>query len=98
MSGVRGERMYGRLGVSRCALGLAVLMMWGNCARAEWEDWEKYRTAVKHPCLMIKAEDIARAKENARRYEWAKKYVERVMNSAEETVGRGDEKWAEEFI
>lgn len=44
----------------------------------DWTDWEKYRTKVKHPCLVIKPENMDIAQENLRRYGWARDYAERI--------------------
>jgi len=49
----------------------------------DWSDWEKYRDGVVHPATIIKPQDLARAKENIRRYAWAQRYVERLRQSAD---------------
>jgi hypothetical protein len=36
--------------------------------------WETHRASVQHPAATIKAEDIARARENIARYDWAREY------------------------
>ena len=36
--------------------------------------WEAHRDGVQHPAATIKAEDIARARENIARYKWAQEY------------------------
>ena len=49
-------------------------------------DWEARRFPVAHPATTIKAADLARAKENAARYEWARKYVETERRRADAIV------------
>lgn len=36
--------------------------------------WQAHRAAVVHPAATIKAADIARARENIARYNWAREY------------------------
>jgi hypothetical protein len=65
----------------------------------DWSDWEKYRASVKHPSLTVKEADQERAKENARRYPWAKAYVEQVRKGADAAVERlKDEHFVEHMI
>ncbi len=54
----------------------------------DWSPWEQYRTTVKHPGVTIKAADIARAKENIKRYVWAKNYAAAVEKNAQRDLGR----------
>ena len=54
----------------------------------DWSDWEKYRKEVVHPAATIKAGDLARARENVRRYHWAKTYAERLAKSADDILER----------
>ena len=49
----------------------------------DWSDWTKYRHGVVHPCTTIKPEDVARAKENIRRHDWAKRYLRGLQGSAD---------------
>ena len=49
----------------------------------DWSEWEKFRDNVQHPCLTIKSKDLAFARENIRRYEWARKYLRSVEDKAE---------------
>jgi hypothetical protein len=44
----------------------------------DWSDWEKYRNSVAHPCLTIKNENLAFAKENIKNHEWAGVHFERI--------------------
>ena len=75
---------------------LPLLWLWAECGDAvlgaearsgrgptDWSDWEKYRAQVVNPATTIKPEDLARAKENVRRYAWARRYVEGLRKSAE---------------
>lgn len=74
----------------------------------DWSDWKKYRTTVQHPSGAIRAADVARARENIRRYAWASKYFEGLQNRARMSVTKftpsyiemmigettpGDDKW-----
>jgi hypothetical protein len=52
----------------------------------DWSDWEKYRGSVVHPATIMKPQDLTRAKENIRRYGWARAEVERVRESADEVL------------
>jgi hypothetical protein len=47
-----------------------------------WSDWTKFRSSVQHPSGAIKAADVVRARENIRRYEWAKNYYESLLKRA----------------
>jgi len=42
----------------------------------DWSDWHKYRHTVKHPCTVIKPDDLDRMRRNVKRHEWARKYAE----------------------
>jgi hypothetical protein len=44
----------------------------------DWTPWERYRAAVKHPATSVHAADVARARENLRRYAWARAYRDAV--------------------
>lgn len=48
----------------------------------DWSDWEQYRDKVQHPSLTIKEADLDFARENIRRYGWARDYAARVENNA----------------
>lgn len=56
----------------------------------DYADWKKYRTTVSHPTLAIKPADLHRARENARRYDWAKNYVAQVVRVGEGVLKRLD--------
>jgi hypothetical protein len=72
-----------------CAVSL--LWLWAECGAqagqqrgpTDWSDWKKYRAQVVHPATTIKPADLVRAKENIRRYTWARRYVERLRKSAD---------------
>jgi len=49
----------------------------------DWSAWAKYRHSVKHPATMLKASDLARARENVKRYEWAREHVKRTRTNAD---------------
>jgi hypothetical protein len=55
----------------------------GETPVADWAGWEKYRESVSHPCLAIKPADVARAKENIKRYAWAQKYLAGLLKAAD---------------
>jgi hypothetical protein len=48
----------------------------------DWSEWEKYRGKVSHPCLTIRKSDLEFARENIRRYGWARDYASRSENKA----------------
>ncbi|MCX6908045.1 MAG: hypothetical protein NTY01_08385, partial [Verrucomicrobia bacterium] len=54
----------------------------------DWSAWEKHRDSIRHPCVTFKAADIARARENIRRYQWAKNYATGVEKSAKRYLDR----------
>ncbi|MBI5396863.1 MAG: hypothetical protein HZA91_16330, partial [Verrucomicrobia bacterium] len=54
----------------------------------DWSVWETHRDTVKHPCVMFKPADIARAKENISRYAWAKSYAAGVEKNAKRYLDR----------
>src|SRR5215207_10607802 len=66
----------------------------------DYADWTKYRTTVIHPTLAITPADLNRAKENARRYAWAKNYVAGVIQAGEGLLKRieADPKFIESMI
>src|SRR5690606_27462585 len=41
----------------------------------------------RHPSLTIKPEDLKRAKENIRKYEWAQNYVQNIKRQADHFIG-----------
>ena len=45
--------------------------------------WRKYRQTVQHPAGIIKPADIARARANAEKYEWAAKYRNAAIKSGD---------------
>ncbi len=65
---------------------------------ADWSDWQKYRDQVVHPATLIKPEDLARAKENVRRYQWAQAYANRVRSSADSILKRLSDEYVEAMI
>ncbi|HEX8524708.1 MAG TPA: hypothetical protein VF669_20815, partial [Tepidisphaeraceae bacterium] len=88
-------------------LPIHLCVVWVSCvcaaARAEpaltdWSGWERYRGTVKHPCLMVKPADLARAQENIRRYAWAKQYRDGLLKSADRHVERFTQDYLERLI
>lgn len=51
-----------------------------------WQSWEKYRATVKHPAAIIKPMDVARARENQKRYAWARSYAASVEGQGKRTL------------
>ncbi|MCD4699575.1 MAG: hypothetical protein K8R91_03270, partial [Phycisphaerae bacterium] len=65
------------------SLMIGVLLTVGGPVTADeplmdWSAWKKYRKTVKHPTGYINAQDLKNARENIKRYEWAKKYAKQV--------------------
>ena len=87
-------------------IGMVALSLAPSAARGQddplldYADWKKYRTTVNHPTLAIKPADLQRAKENARRYAWAKNYVAGVIRTGEGLLKRidADPKFIESMI
>ena len=65
---------------------------------ADWSDWEKHRDAVIHPATLIKPEDLVRARENVRRYRWARDYVDRTKTSADGVLRKLSDEYLEAMI
>ena len=64
----------------------------------DWSDWEKYRSTVKHPCTTIKQGDIGRARENIKRYDWAKRYARDVEQNARALIPKLTPEFLENII
>lgn len=64
----------------------------------DWSAWGRYRTTVVHPAGTIKPADIARAKENIRRYEWARAYVRELKGKAEAWLDKLSPEWLTTMI
>ena len=64
-------------------LGMVSLVSAQHRAPTDWSDWEKYRAQVQHPAAAIKPADLARARQNIERYDWAKNYVARLQKNAD---------------
>ncbi len=60
----------------------------------DWSVWENYRGTVEHPAGYINAQDLENARENIKRYEWAR----RLATSAEETVAPHLARITDEFL
>ena len=52
----------------------------------DWSDWEKHRDQIVHPAGTIKAADLERARENIRKHDWARQYLDRLQSSADDVV------------
>lgn len=48
-----------------------------------WPNWQKYRTTVQAPTGAIKAGDLARARENLQRYQWAQNYLKSLQEKVD---------------
>jgi hypothetical protein len=68
--------------------GLGTKALWAGSTPGpvDWSDWEKYRGSVVHPATILKPQDLARARENIRRYAWARTEAEHVRQSADEVL------------
>jgi len=49
----------------------------------DWSAWSTYRTGVRHPCTLIQAPDLARARENLARHPWAATWAAGLKQRAE---------------
>ncbi len=94
VGGVPSPRVFSPMPNLNRILPLLVTLscLGANAAAADaildWSDWEKYRGAVSHPSGAIKADDLARARENLRRYDWARQYAATLERTARRTVGQ----------
>ncbi len=59
----------------------------------DWSAWQRYRTTVVHPAGTIKPADLARARENRRRYEWARAYAQEVERNADVRLAALTPEW-----
>ena len=64
-------------------VGLSAARADPTAGLTDWSDWEKYREEIVHPATIIKPQDLVRARENIRRYGWARNYLERLRRSAD---------------
>lgn len=67
-------------------------------AAEHWPNWQKYRTTVQAPAGAIKSSDLARAKENLQRYEWAQKYLQSLQEQTDAWLPRIDAAFLERMI
>ena len=54
----------------------------------DWSAWEQYRSTVQHPAGYINATDMANARANIERYEWASAFAEARVASARAQLAR----------
>ena len=54
----------------------------------DWSPWEQYRSTVQHPAGYINAADMANARANIGRYEWASAFAEARVASARTQLER----------
>jgi hypothetical protein len=64
----------------------------------DFSPWREYRATVIHPALTIKPADLAKARQNIGRYEWARKYAAEVRKSAAANLGRLTPQFIEQMI
>ncbi len=64
----------------------------------DWKDWETYRTTVQRPTLTIKTGDVARARENIKRYPWAQAYAKGVEDGAKAQLDKLTPEFLENMI
>lgn len=64
----------------------------------DWSDWETYREQVIHPAAIIKPMDVARARENLNRHDWASRYVDGLQESADLIVDQISPTYIENMI
>ncbi|WP_414660333.1 heparinase II/III domain-containing protein [Horticoccus sp. 23ND18S-11] len=54
----------------------------------DWSDSDKYRSSVTHPSGAFKPADVTRARENLKRYAWARTYAEGLERTAKNALGK----------
>ena len=64
----------------------------------DWSAWQKYRATVVHPASTIKPADVERARENMRRYEWARGYAAGLQKTADNWLAKLTPEWIAKFI
>ena len=64
----------------------------------DWSSWEKYRSTVEHPAGYINARDLENARENIRRYQWAKEYAAGAEAKAVAHLGKFTPEFLEQMI
>ena len=64
----------------------------------DWSHWTKHRTRVQHPSGAIKAADVARARENIKRYQWAQSYFASLRGRATAFVPKLTPQYIESMI
>lgn len=64
----------------------------------DWSPWERYRQTVSHPCGYINAQDLERARENIKRYDWAKEYARAIESRAQRYLDRFTPEFIETMI
>ena len=64
----------------------------------DWSPWEKYRSTVRHPRGYVNARDLDNARENAKRYGWAKDSAQAVQRGVQGHVQRFTDEFIETMI
>jgi len=64
----------------------------------DWSAWTRYRTAIVHPAGTIKPADIKRARENMKRYEWARSYAQEIEQKARDWAPKLTPDWLATMI
>src|SRR5688500_7594964 len=64
----------------------------------DWSEWKRYRSTVSHPSLTIKPADLKRARENIRRYDWAKQYADALHDKALAYAARFTPRYVERML
>jgi hypothetical protein len=84
----RRRQWFLRIAVLAAILTWVVSPVYSQQSVISVADWEAHRFPVTRPATAIKAADLARARENAARYEWARAYVESERHRADAIVPR----------
>jgi hypothetical protein len=91
-------------------LALCLILCWEGATMAaelrtpqdepllDWTEWQTYRATVQHPAGVIKTADVARARENIQRYDWARKYLSSIQASATGWLPRLTAEYLEQMI
>jgi hypothetical protein len=64
----------------------------------DWSPWERYRATVVHPAAIIKPPDVPRARENIRRYDWARRYAASLESQAKARLPELTDAYLEQLI
>ncbi len=91
-------RTYLPAALTVALVGMVIPLSADNIDPKDWSAWEKYRGQVQHPAAAIKAVDLARARENVQRYDWARSYATAMAKGADGIVEKITADYLEQML